>query len=127
MRVRRRAVWKEEISRTKNARRREVGWKGVARGRVIEKLRIYSFAGEVALAAEEGVLVPEVGDQRGAEALGGHVAPADQRIEPASPGAGMLGKLGMGRDLSAAVVLAQDEVDDAADGVAAVDRGSAVL
>src|SRR5881396_464713 len=126
MRVRRRAAWKGGVPRT-DTRNRNICREGIARGRVIALLGEDALAGKVALAAEKGVLVPEVGDQRGAEALGGHVAPADQRIESASPGAGMLRDVGVSRDLSAAVVLAQDEVDDAAYGVAAVDRGSAVL
>src|SRR5205823_11668377 len=73
------------------------------------------------------ILLSVVEGHRRVEAVPGQVAPAEQGIGAPTAAAGVLGEVGVGGGLSPLVILAQDEVDDAADRIAAVDGGRAVL
>src|SRR5205814_5147613 len=82
---------------------------------------------EIPVPAVQRILLSVVEGHRRVEAVPGQVAPAEQGIGAPTAAAGVLGEVGVSGGLSPLVVLAQDEVDDAADRIAAVDGGRAVL
>src|SRR5258708_7552590 len=82
---------------------------------------------EIPIPAVQRILLSVVEGHRRIEAVLGQVAPTEQGIGAPTPAARMLGEVGVSGSLSPLVVLAQDEVDDAADRIAAVDGGRAVL
>src|SRR5439155_17445184 len=71
--------------------------------------------------------LPVIEAHRRVVAIVGEVTETDQAIGAPTAAAGMLGDVGVAGGLSPLVVLAQDEIDDAADRIAAVDGGRAVL
>src|SRR5205807_412072 len=94
---------------------------------ILEILREDARIGEVPLTTVQRVFFSNVQNQRGAKALGGHIAPPNERVCSSALGARMLRELGVDRGLASGVILAQNEVDDAADRIAAVDGGGSVL
>src|SRR5207302_9352734 len=106
--------------------RDEVRGERVPRGRIIIRAHVYPGAGKTALATEQSlVLLVLAGDQ--------HVPTVRGEITETRRCGDRLLACTAGRSpvgvayLSALVVTAQDEVEHAADGVAAIDRRCAVL
>ena len=82
---------------------------------------------EIALVAAQRLVLAVGGRDQHVPALGVEIAPAAGEGGAADFAAARFGHVGKGLRLQALVVLAQDEVDHAADGVGAVDGRGAVL
>src|SRR5258708_40315880 len=100
---------------------------GVAGGSVVAGADVPAETREIPIPAVQRILLSVVESHRRIEAVFGQVAPTEQGIGAPTPAARMRGEVGVSGSLSPLVALAQDEVDDAAARVAAVDGGRAVL